>query len=48
MADNHNAICKSVFKDGTDTTSTMALTQKWVELIYVLEKSKLEKPGGKQ
>ena len=33
-------ICTSVFKDGGDTTTRKIYTQKWVELINTLERSK--------
>ena len=36
-------LCTSVFKDGSDATTTDKLTQKWIELINRLEKDKLVK-----
>ena len=36
-------ICKSVFKSGENTTSKNQFTQKWIELINRLEKSKAAK-----
>jgi len=32
--------CKSVFKSGENTTSKNQFTQKWIELVNKLEKSK--------
>ncbi|MBQ7114603.1 MAG: hypothetical protein IJO10_10250 [Clostridia bacterium] len=33
-------LCTSVFKDGSDATTKDKLTQKWIELINLLEKDK--------
>jgi len=33
-------ICKSVFKNGENSTTEQAFTDKWVQLINTLEKSK--------
>lgn len=35
---DNKAICKSVFKDGGDTTSKTRFTKKWIELINRLER----------
>lgn len=44
MADN---ICKSVFKNGTNSTSTTQFTQKFIELINLSERNKSVKLGDK-
>ena len=36
-------LCTSVFKDGSNATTKVKLTQKWIELINRLEKDKLVK-----
>lgn len=36
-------ICKSIFKNGKNTTSKNQFTQKWIELINKLEKNKSTK-----
>ena len=36
-------LCTSVFKDGSDVTTKVKLTQKWIELVNRLEKDKLVK-----
>lgn len=33
-------ICRSVFKSGENTTSKSQFTQKWIELVNKIEKSK--------
>ena len=33
-------LCTSVFKDGSNATTKDKLTQKWIELINLLEKDK--------
>ena len=38
--DKQQAICKSVFKSGENTTSRKQFTGKWIELINKLEKNK--------
>ncbi len=38
--DKEQTMCKSVFKSGESTTSQKQFTQKWIELINRLEKSK--------
>ncbi len=45
MADN--TICKSIFKNGTNTTSKTQFTRKWIELINLSEKNKSVKLGEK-
>lgn len=47
MADGNNTICKSVFKNGTNITSTAQFTRKWIELINMSEKNKSMKSGAK-
>jgi hypothetical protein len=42
-----NAICKSVFKNGTNFTTTTQFTRKWIELINLSEKNKSVKLGDK-
>ena len=37
----NKAKCRSVFKNGTETTDTKAVTEIWVKLINCLEKSSL-------
>lgn len=36
-------ICKSVFKNGENTTTKSRFTKKWIELINRLEKNKSAK-----
>lgn len=36
--ESRGTICKSVFKNGENTTSTSQFTKKWIELINTLEK----------
>lgn len=36
-------ICKSVFKNGENTTTKSRYTKKWIELIKRLEKNKSDK-----
>ncbi|MDO4269319.1 MAG: hypothetical protein Q4C72_00175 [Eubacteriales bacterium] len=36
--------CKSVFKGGGSTTTKRRFTEKWVELVNLLEKSKRDMP----
>lgn len=43
MADGNHTICKSVFKNGTNITSTVQFTNKWIELINLSEKNKSAK-----
>lgn len=33
-------LCRSVFRDGTDTTTTERFTQKWIAMINQLESSR--------
>ena len=42
MTENEKStsVCKSVFKNGENTTTERAFTDKWIELINVLEKGK--------
>lgn len=42
MAESEAAVpvCSSVFKNGESTTTQRAFTDKWIELINTLEKSK--------
>lgn len=37
---NDTNLCKSVFKSGKETTSQKEFTDKWIELINILEKNK--------
>ncbi len=39
--ENQVHICKSVFKNGSDTISKSRFTKAWIDLINYLEKSKL-------
>lgn len=39
-SEQSTTICKSVFKNGENTTSKYQFTQKWIELINLLEKNK--------
>ena len=36
-------LCKSVFKSGENTISKAGFTQKWIELINRIEKSKSDR-----
>lgn len=40
---NDVQLCKSVFKDGTDTISKTRFTEIWIALINQLEKSSVKK-----
>lgn len=40
QTDNQQVICKSIFKNGAVITSKKEFTQKWIELINMLEKNK--------
>ena len=42
MAENNESktVCKSVFKNGASTTTEREFTDKWIELINTLERSK--------
>lgn len=37
-----NSICKSVFKSGENTTSKTQFTKKWIEMINIIEKTKMD------
>ena len=41
---NENSECRSVFKTG-DSTTTAQVTEKWIELINMLERNKLATVG---
>lgn len=40
---NKPSVCRSIFRTGSSTTSA-AITRKWIELINTVEKDNVNKP----